>query len=161
MSRSNQLFPKSLVLVTGVVAVGACASLQRNSAATASAIAAESSAFWDAHEEGNSTRLAEFFAQDGTFWPQGVRAINGRDAIGAAAKGMFARLAITDFKVESQDLQVHGLVAYELATFTHILTRKGGQPGTTRGRYLIVWKQGADDRWRIHQLMSQFISGAP
>jgi uncharacterized protein (TIGR02246 family) len=164
MSRSDLLSPKSLVLVAGLFAAGACATLQTSSAETTSAettsaIVAERSAFWDAHEEGNSTKLAAFFAKDGVFWPQGARAFNGPEDIGKAAKGLFAVLAVTDFKIESQDLQVYGPVVYELTTFSQILTPKGGQPNPARGRYLIVWKQGADDRWRIHLFMTHFISG--
>ena len=159
MVRSQWRSTRSLVLVTGLFAAGACATAPRNFLGATSAITAESSAFWDAHEEGNSAKLAGFFAEGGAYWPQGVRAINGREAIGAAAKGMFAVLAVTDFKIESQDVQVHGPVAYELTTYSQVLTPKGGKPNPTRGRYLIVWKLGADDRWRVHLLMNHFISG--
>ena len=159
MVRSHVLSTRTFVLVTGLFAAGACATVPRNSARATSAITAESSAFWDAHEEGNSAKLAGFFAEDGAYWPQGARTFKGRNDIGAAAKGMFAVLAITDFKIESQELQVHGAVVYELTTYSHTLTPKGGQPNPTRGRYLIVWKRDADDRWRVHLLMNHFISG--
>ena len=146
------------MLVAGFLAAGACATLKTNSVDATSAIAAERSAFWDAHEEGNSAKLAGFFAEDGVFWAQGARAFNGPEAIGAAAKGLFAVQALTDFKIESHDLQVHGALAYELTTISHLQTPKGGQPTPIRARYLLVWKRGADDRWRIHRLMTHTLS---
>src|SRR5688572_3762737 len=160
MSRSDWLSPGSLALVIGLFVVGACATVQHTSADAISAIAAERSAFWDAHEEGNSQKLAGFFAEDGVFWAQGARAFNGPVAIGAAAKGLFAAQAITDFKIESHELQVHRGVAYELTTISHNTTPRGGQPALTRARYLLVWKQGAGARWQIHRLMTHTLSGA-
>lgn len=160
MSRADCFSPRFLALVTGVFAVGSCATLKTNAADAVSVIASERSAFWDAHEEGNSQKLAGFFAEDGVFWPQGARAFNGPEAIGAAAKGMFAVQSVTDFKIESHDLQVQGALAYELTTISHLQTAKGGQPTPIRARYLLVWKRGADDRWRIHRLMTHSMSAS-
>jgi ketosteroid isomerase-like protein len=87
-----------------------------------------------------------------------MEAVVGRAAIRSAAGAMFAALAVSDFKIESQDLQVHGPLAHELAVYSETLTPKGGQPSHVRGRYMIVWRHDPDDRWRVHRNMFHVIT---
>lgn len=159
MFRFGRSYRRTLAIFTGLCVVTACRPNDRSDAEAVAAIAAAREAFWAAHGQGNAQALADLVTEDAILFAPGAEAIEGRDAIRAAAEGMFAALTVTDLRIESTDLQVHRPLAYELATYSETLTPKGGQPSPARGRYLIVWRQGADGRWRVHRNMFHFISG--
>jgi len=67
-------------------------------------------------------------------------------------------LSISDFEIQSQELQVHDSVAYELATDTETMNPQDGDPYPVRGRYLIVWHRSPDGRWQVHRNMFNLAS---
>lgn len=123
-------------------------------------IDAAQAAFWEAHEQGDAEALAALVTDDALLWAPGMDEVGGREAIHAAAEGMFAAMSISDFDIESRELVVHGDTAYELATYSETLTYKGAAPSAVRGRYLIVWKRDVDGEWRVHRNMFHFVTGA-
>jgi ketosteroid isomerase-like protein len=102
--------------------------------------------------------MAEFLTEDALLWGPGMEEVNGRAAILEATEEMFGFLSITDFKIESKEVQLHDRLAYELASYSETLTPKSGQASVVRGRYLLVWKRDPDGRWKVHRNMFYFIT---
>ena len=122
-------------------------------------ISAARAVFWKAHEQGDAQALAAIVTEDAVLWAPGMEEVRGRPAILSAAEGMFAAMDISNFEIESREVDIHGNLAYELATYSETLTYKGAEPASAQGRYLIVWRKDADGNWRVHRNMFHFIAG--
>ena len=121
-------------------------------------IAAVRDAFWAAHERGDAAALASLVTEDGLLWAPGMEEVRGREAVLAAAEGMFSAMSVSAFEIESTELEIHGDRAYELTTYSETITPTGGPASQARGRYLIVWQRGSSG-WRVHRNMFHFITG--
>lgn len=148
------------VLPLVVACVAACSAGPAPEVDPRPEIDAARAAFWNAHERGDAEALASLVTEDALLWGPGMDEVRGRDAIRAAAEGMFAAMSISDFEIESSELSVHGDAAYELATYSETVTYQGAEPSAVRARYLIVWKRDPDGAWRVLRNMFHFISGA-
>lgn len=115
--------------------------------------------FWEIHGRGDAAALADALTDDAILMAPGVPDLRGRAAVRAAAEQMFSALRITDFKIQTSEIDVIGDTAYEVSTYSETLHPKDGVPTPVQGRYLIVWKQRADGRWLIHRNLFNFASG--
>jgi ketosteroid isomerase-like protein len=102
--------------------------------------------------------LASLVTDDGLLWAPGMEEVRGRGTMLAAAQGMFSAMSISDFEIESTELDIHGDRAYELTTYSETITPTGGPASQARGRYLIVWQKESAG-WRVHRNMFHFIAG--
>ncbi len=118
-------------------------------------------AFWDAHERGDATALAELVTETGVLLGPGMEEVRGRDALRDAAEQMFGMMTIRDFTILSLEVEVHGSSAYELATYSETIQVGDGDATAVRGRYLIVWRQEEGGMWRVDRNMFHFITPAP
>ncbi|HZQ93262.1 MAG TPA: nuclear transport factor 2 family protein [Terriglobales bacterium] len=72
-----------------------------------------------------------------------------RNALEWRVRELFARYEAR-LAVIIIDIQIFGNVAYDWGWHELTLTPKtGGDPVTTRQRYMEVWQKGADGKWRI------------
>jgi ketosteroid isomerase-like protein len=75
--------------------------------------------------------------------------VSGRAAIEAyQAKRLQARRYV-DAVITTAELGVSGDLAWETGTNRVTIQQGESAPLTVTGRYLAVWKRGADGRWRI------------
>jgi len=148
-----------LFALTTTACVAACGQGGASDARVLAEIDAARTAFWDAHEQGDASALADLVTDDAVLWAPGMEDASGRAFIRTAAEGMFAAMSISDFEIESYEVQLHDALAYELATYSETLTPRDGQASVVRGRYLIVWRRDSDGRWRVHRNMFHFIAG--
>lgn len=127
-------------------------------ATVAAEIAAARDAFWAAHENGDAAALAELATDDCIVWAPGMEELRGRQMVLDGARGMFSAMAISDFALESCELELFGERAYEFATYSERITPTGGVASPVRGRYLIAWKREPEG-WRVQRNMFHFVSG--
>lgn len=137
----------------------ACEPNSGSEAETLPGINAARAAFWEAHEQGDAQAFAALVTEDAVLWAPGMEEVRGRPAILKAAEGMFTAMDISHFEIESMEVDIHGNLAYELATYSETVTYEGAEPTSARGRYLIVWRKDADGHWRAHRNMFHFIAG--
>ena len=68
-----------------------------------------------------------------------------------AAKSQFE----VDLEIAVEKVEVFGKIAYDRGSYTASLTPKaGGEPLIFELRYLTIWKQTADGKWRIWQAIN-------
>jgi uncharacterized protein (TIGR02246 family) len=123
--------------------------LQTNSAA---AIRADSAAWNLAAQAKDLDKCMSFFADDGSFNPQGAPVATGKDAIRAVWAKILALpgpgLSFKATKVvvaESSDL------AYETGTYKLVVNDKSGKPTTAKGKYVTVWQKEPTGAWKVVQ----------
>jgi uncharacterized protein (TIGR02246 family) len=132
----------------------ACAHGSRRAPATAAevrgAIAAANARFSEALRLGDAKAIANLFDEDGEAIPAARQGfVSGRAALEAyyASRILGARFLQVD--LTTLEVEVDGELAWETGTNAILLQPAEGPPVSRSGRYLVVWKRGADGQWRI------------
>jgi ketosteroid isomerase-like protein len=94
-------------------------------------------------------RILSFWTDDARVYPPGMPALTGKPAIRSYVAGA---LAIPGFHItwtsSEATLSPDGQLAYLLSTNAVTVPRSDGQPVTTTGRALTVWRREEDGEWR-------------
>ena len=99
---------------------------------------------------GNGDRVATVFTDDATILPfRQAGLIVGRAAIAEYWGKRLATSRMLEFELRTLSVDASGNLAYEIGT-NRIRSQTGSfEPVTVTGRYLAVWRRGADGTWRI------------
>ena len=89
---------------------------------------------------------AMYYTEDATILAANYPAVKGRAAIQAMFKTMPPMSA---FKTEIVDLDGRGNLAYVRGNYTMTLAPPGAPPINDQGKYIEVWKKGADGSWKV------------
>jgi ketosteroid isomerase-like protein len=94
-------------------------------------------------------RMIAFWTDDAVVYPPDMPAVRGKAALRAYVEGA---LAIPGFHItwttSEASLSPDGQLAYLLSTNVITMTGPEGQPVTTGGRAVTVWRRESDGRWR-------------
>lgn len=151
---------RAILILSALFALTSCVATRPSSSASEGEVREASDRFRDARLRGDAVALAEQFTDDGILMVPGVPDATGRVAVRELLKEMFASVRIEDLEVRSQEIQVIGDVAYELAWYSEVNVRKDGSY-RFEGRYLIVWKREAGKGWRVHRNLYNFSDATP
>jgi len=89
--------------------------------------------------------VAMYYTEDATILTSNMPAVKGR----AAIQGMFESFPrLSEFKPDIVDLDGRGDLAYVRGNYTLTMTPPGAPPVTDTGKYVEVWKKGADGAWK-------------
>lgn len=131
----------------GVIVAGASYAAAQTTDDAAGSIAAASASFSRAYMAGDTATIRALYTEDGMLLPP-ERTVEGRDAITRYfAPG--SRRENTHHAMVSERLEVTGDVAVDVGTWHNRWRIDGGEERTASGAYLVVWRRGADGRWRI------------
>ncbi|MEM8600876.1 MAG: SgcJ/EcaC family oxidoreductase [Bacteroidota bacterium] len=139
-------------LVLAVLLLLAPASIAQPSAAPSAdeaAIAEAAASFSAAFMQGDADTMAALYTEDAVIFPERRPAIEGREAIRAYWTLGEGR-TITNHHITPTSVDVVGDRAYDHGLYTVSGTSNGEAWGPSYGKYLIVWKRGADGAWRMH-----------
>ena len=145
----NNIF-KKICIVMMVAGFGFQAHAgDRNEAEVAARINAQNAKFMVAFNSGDAAGMAALYTSDAIFMPNnGPRAV-GREAIEAAAASFFTGPKLT-FKLETDSVKLNGHLANEVGRWTMIVTPEEGEPMSSNGDYLVVWKKQKNGDWLLH-----------
>jgi uncharacterized protein (TIGR02246 family) len=104
--------------------------------------------------------MAALVTDDAVLMVPGFPDVVGREAIRAAAEGMFKTSRIENFVVKKREIRVVGDEAYELAWYTEVMRPVQGDGQQLQGRYLIVWKRSPAGEWLVHRNLFNFANAA-
>ncbi len=94
-------------------------------------------------------RILSFWTEDARVFAPGMPAFSGKAALRSYVEGA---LAIPGFHItwttSEASLSPDGQLAYLLSTNSVTMAGPDGQPVTTRGRAVTVWRREADGNWR-------------
>jgi ketosteroid isomerase-like protein len=118
----------------------------------AKALAALDKEWSDAAAAKNLDKLASFYAEDAVVYPPNEPVLNGR----AAARESWGKmLAAPDFKMSwtTESAGVNGNLGYTAGTYEDSYKDAAGKTVSEKGKYLCVWRKGADGKWQaIHDM---------
>ncbi len=107
-------------------------------------------AFGELFCAGNAAGMAELYIEDAALLPPGSPRLEGRDAIREYWQGMMdagiAELSLTTLEVEEA-----GDTAIEVGAVKATAPGEGGARDPVAGKYIVAWKRGGDDTWRLHR----------
>jgi uncharacterized protein (TIGR02246 family) len=104
----------------------------------------------DAAENKDVNSFVSFYAPDGTVMPPNAPPAPGPDAIRQVFTDLFALpgLQIT-FATDKVEVARSGDLAYDIGWYELTVNDEQGNPSTTRGKYVVVWKKQTDGSWKV------------
>lgn len=114
----------------------------------AEAISEAAQAFSAAYVRGDPEAMVEIYTEDAVIFPEKRVAISGRDAI-RRYWTIPANRAIAQHEIMPDKVVIQGDMAYDHGRFRISGTTDGVPWGPNWGKYVVVWKKGADGKWRM------------
>jgi ketosteroid isomerase-like protein len=139
----------------------ACAVSQAATAPGDGGVLQASEEFWAKRSQGDASSFALQFTETGILGIPGLPDAVGRDAIRELMQKRSKSVRVADFKPQRRGIDVIGSAAYEVGTFSELNHYTNGDSMQMEGRYLIVWRQDADARWRVQEVFYNFSSATP
>ena len=103
---------------------------------------------WAEHwNAGELDKLVAAYAEDAVYMPPHHAAVHGREAIREYLKRPMEH-GVTNLSYEVTYIKRSGNLAYDVGRYSMSVPQDGGVR-QDRGKYLTVWKQQADGRWKI------------
>ena len=94
-------------------------------------------------------RILSFWTDDARVYAPGLPVFSGKAELRTYVEGA---LALPGFHItwstSEASLSPDGQLAYLLSTNVVTMAGPDGQPMTTRGRAVTVWRRGSDEQWR-------------
>jgi uncharacterized protein (TIGR02246 family) len=98
----------------------------------------------------DAAALARHFTEDGMLLPPSGDIRKGRGSIEQWFGTWLPTTIIHEFNVNTDDAALAGDTAYEVGRFRMTRVAQGAtERSSDVGKYLMVWKRGADGTWRI------------
>lgn len=138
---------RALIAAVMVLAPGRVVGQQAGPDTDSLAVLAASRAFSDAYVAGDLETLGSVYVEDAVLYPPGS-VIRGRAAIRRYFAPGPGRTNLAH-AMTSERLTFDGDVAVDVGVWSNTWRRGDEGPQAAEGRYLVVWRRGADGRWRI------------
>lgn len=113
------------------------------------AILAAASAFSAAYVRGDADSMAALYTEEAAIFPEGTPAIVGRDPIRRYWM-LPPNRRITSHVLMPERIELRGDIAHDYGRFLIAGETDGTPWGPSFGKYLVVWRRGADGHWRMH-----------
>lgn len=136
--------------ILSLVVIAGCATAATDRSDVRRAIERGAAAWGDAVNRGDVNALAALYTTDALLMPPGAESVRGRAAVGEFLGGLLS-YSPRDVALTVDEVDVCGDTAYEVGSYTMSLQPPGQARFTDRGKYIVVWKRGADGSWRIHR----------
>lgn len=121
------------------------------------AIREQSARFSAAFVDGDAETMVAIYTEDAVIAPPGMGFLSGKQALLDYWSPKPGR-RVTRHQASPERIEVHGDIAYDYGHYSGA-TEVQGQTSNWGGKYLIVWRRGADGVWRMAQDM--WNDGAP
>ena len=139
----------SIVATLLVLAASGCAP-QVDTAAEEAAIRELDVEWMNAAQAKDVDTVLSFFADDASVLPPNAPIVTGKEAIRARQSELHSgpRVAIS-WQTTRVEVSRSGDLAYSHGTYEETVNDPEGNPVTTVGKYVTVWKKQADGQWKV------------
>ena len=131
-----------------LVGIGGAMADEAGAGQAKKAIAAANLKFGEAVRRGNAAAVGALYAEDAILLPPGSEMIKGRIGIQEFWQGGL-KMGIKDAVLTSVDVTAYGDTAVEIGTYALKIQPEGQAAVEDHGKYVVVWKKGADGAWRL------------
>jgi ketosteroid isomerase-like protein len=131
----------ALVIVTGEPAGAQTAQ---------SSIEANNADFVAKYAAKDTIGLAQLYTEDAVAFPPNEDRVAGRESVQKMWQG-WIDAGVTDLTLKSTQVEESGNLAYEEGTYSVKIPGSDGKTSEEIGKYIVVWKKGADGEWRMHR----------
>ncbi len=101
----------------------------------------------------NVDKVVSYYADDATAYPPGAPAVRGRDNFKKAWGDMLNMPGLQSFGWKVTAAGAEGNLGYTSGTYQMTMKGKDGKTTTENGKYVCVWRKGADGKWKaIHDI---------
>jgi uncharacterized protein (TIGR02246 family) len=119
-------------------------------AADEAAIRAASQEWSNAASSRDLEKAVSFYADDATYNPPGAPLASGKDAIRKVWTNVTAIPGVNLRWVSARvEVARSGDLAYDTGAYTLTKNDASGNPVTTKGKYVVLWKKQADGKWKV------------
>jgi uncharacterized protein (TIGR02246 family) len=102
-----------------------------------------------AFNAGDADAVGNLYTADAVFYGNHQPADNGRAAIVASHKALFAQVTMK-LDLTPEETKTMGSFGFDRGSFKATITPKaGGAPMTDEGHYLVLLEKGADGSWKV------------
>jgi uncharacterized protein (TIGR02246 family) len=132
----------SVVCVIGLTTAAAAEDVRK-------AIEQVNARFVAAFKAGDAATIASLYTETAKMLPPDATEVVGREAIQMIWQGAISD-GVKDLTLKAIDVEACGDLAYEVGSFSMQVPAENNLMATAGGNYLVIWKRGADGRWRLH-----------
>jgi uncharacterized protein (TIGR02246 family) len=105
---------------------------------------------WNAAEAAKDVeKCVSFYAEDGERFATGSPVVRGTDALRKEWRKYVSSPGTFQWNTSRVEVSSSGDLAYETGKFILKTVDKNGQPSTTNGKYVCVWKKQRDGKWKV------------
>ena len=110
----------------------------------------QADAQWETSANANDfAAVGALYADEAMLLPPNAEAVRGRAAIQAYFEGF---PPFSDLKLQPQEIEGCADVAYTVGTYSMMITLPGAATAMPdRGKYIEIWRKGADGSWKIER----------
>ena len=94
--------------------------------------------------------VARHYTEDAVAFPPGESRIAGRDGVQKMWQS-WIDAGLTDLTLTAAQVEESGDLAYEEGTYSIKIPGSDGKISEEAGKYIVVWKKGADGEWLMHR----------
>ncbi len=104
--------------------------------------------------QGNYAAIPDLYTEDAMIMPRGRRPISGREQLRKSLGGLAAGRKV-DIEVTEREITIAGDIAWYIGDFrvSYSPRTPDAAPTVEFGRSMLIFRKGADGRWRIHRDM--------
>ncbi len=106
--------------------------------------------FADAFNKGDHAGVAAHYTEDAAVLPPDAARVDGRANIQAFWKGAIDA-GLSDLKLKAVQVEGSGDLAFEVGEVSYSSPDKTGGRAAATGKYIVIWKRGADGVWRLYR----------
>jgi uncharacterized protein (TIGR02246 family) len=113
------------------------------------AIEKQNAKFTAAYNRADAAGVAALYTENAVTQPPNSEAVRGREDIQRFMQDGFA-VGLKDLDLTTVSVEGSGDTAYEIGTYTIKNAPRGKAAMTDSGKYMAVWKRGADGEWKLY-----------
>jgi ketosteroid isomerase-like protein len=106
--------------------------------------------FGEGIRQADAVVVGSLYTKDTLLMPPNFETIHGREGTQKFWEGAI-KMGVKDAILKTVELIDRGDTAEEIGNYTLKIHPEGQSPFEDKGKYVVLWKQDADGKWRLHR----------
>lgn len=106
--------------------------------------------FGEGIRKADAAIVGSLYTKDTLLMPPNSETIRGREGTQKFWDGAI-RMGVKDAILKTVELVAKGDTAEEIGNYTLRIHPEGREPFEDKGKYVVLWKQDTDGKWRLHR----------